>query len=277
MLRCGRIRYTNDLPIYAAFDAGAVTFPGVLHADVPTRLNDMLLAGELDVSPMSAFAYAANAEQLVLLPDLCIGARSEVISVVLASQTPLSLLDGADVFVTGESATGRNLLRVLLERRYGVRPRYVEDAQPLERARHGLPALLIGDTAIDAIAQLPEENVYDLGSLWHEWTHEQTVFAVWVARRDAYERDPEAVRACMHALTDAYTWGRAHIDQVVAAAQRVAVRSPGFYENYFAKLNFAFHAAAQSGFAAYCRELLAIGAITSLPSALPEVIGVVSR
>ena len=23
-LRCGRIEYTNDLPIYAAFDAGAI-------------------------------------------------------------------------------------------------------------------------------------------------------------------------------------------------------------------------------------------------------------
>ena len=55
-LRCGRIQYTNDLPIYAAFDAGAIEYPGTLHADVPARLNAMLLGGELDLSPISAFA-----------------------------------------------------------------------------------------------------------------------------------------------------------------------------------------------------------------------------
>lgn len=276
-LRCGRIVYTNDLPIYAAFDVGAIAYPGELHADVPARLNAMLLGGELDLSPISAFAWAKHADELVLLPDLCIGARDEVVSVVLVSQTPPALLDGAEIFVTKESASGRNLLRVLLERHYGVTPRYVEDAAPLERARAGEPALLIGDSAIDAIERMPSESVYDLGRIWHEWTGLQTVFAVWAARRDAYERDPEAVRACMHALTDAYTWSRSHMHDVIAIAQRSHPRPNGFYERYYGKLNFTFHSAAQSGLAAYCRELHAIGAIASVPSSLPEVIGVVSR
>ena len=35
VLRAGRINYTNDLPIYCAFDEGAVAFPGALVADVP--------------------------------------------------------------------------------------------------------------------------------------------------------------------------------------------------------------------------------------------------
>ena len=68
MLRCGRIRYTNDLPVYAAFDAGAIEYPGTLHADVPSRLNAMLVDGELDLSPISAFAWAQHSTELVLLP-----------------------------------------------------------------------------------------------------------------------------------------------------------------------------------------------------------------
>ena len=87
----------------------------------------MLVAGELDLSPISAFAWARNAEQLVLLPDLCIGARDEVVSVVLVSAVPPALLDGATIYVTRESASGRNLLRVMLERRYGVHPAYVDE------------------------------------------------------------------------------------------------------------------------------------------------------
>jgi chorismate dehydratase len=277
MLRGGRIIYTNDLPIYAAFDAGAIVYPGSLYADVPSRLNAMLVGGELDLSPISAVEWARHCDELVLLPDLCIGARDRVISVVLVSATPPALLDGAVVYVTGESATGRSLLRVILERRYGVAPTYVVEANPLERARRGDPTLLIGDAAIDAIEAFPAQRVYDLGKLWHEWTGEQTVFAVWAARRSAYERDPEGIRACMHALTDAYTWSRANMESVVAAAQRHVPREAGFYESYFGNLNFTFHSAAQNGLAAFCRELFAVGAIVTIPSPLPEVIGVLSR
>ncbi|MDP9111126.1 MAG: menaquinone biosynthesis protein [Candidatus Eremiobacteraeota bacterium] len=273
-LRSGRIRYTNDLPVYAAFDAGAIEYPGTLHADVPARLNAMMESCELDLGPMSAYAYARNAAKYVLLPDLCIGARDEVISVVLVSHVPPALLNGERIAVTSESASGRSLLRVLLERRYGVNAAYVEDADPLQRAREGKPALLIGDAAIDALLELPSENVYDLGRLWHDWTGEQTVFAVWVARRAVYERDPQSVRACLHALTDAYSWARGNMDVVVRAASAQRARPAGFYERYYAKLNFTFHSAAQSGLAAFFRELHAISDLDSLPPFVPEVIGV---
>ena len=271
-LRCGRIKYTNDLPIYAAFDAGAIEYPGTLHADTPAHLNAMLLRGELDVSPISAFTWAANSRELVLLPDLCIGARDEVVSVVLVSQTPPAMLDGRTIYVSEESASGRNLLRVILERRYGIHPTYVDEPQSLDQALRGEPSLLIGDAAIDAIERFPADNVYDLGKLWHEWTGRQIVFAVWAARREIVESDAAAVAACMHALTDAYTWSRSHMEDVVARAQRVIARPPGFYTSYYGKLNFMLHAAAQNGLAAFCRELVAIGAISSMPL-LPEAAG----
>ena len=272
-LRCGRIKYTNDLPIYAAFDAGAIEYPGALHADVPARLNAMVLNGELDMSPVSAFAWAANPDRLVLLPDLCIGAREEVVSVVLVSSVPPSRLGGARVFVSAESASGRYLLRIILERRYGVRPNYAEERRPFARAAAGDPTLLIGDAAIDAIERFPGEMVYDLGRLWHEWSGHQTVFAVWAARRDAYESDPAPFHACMHALTDAYTWSRSHGPEVVALAQRTIARPAGFYECYYGKLNFMFHAAARNGLAAYCRELVEIGAIAEVPAQMREAAG----
>jgi chorismate dehydratase len=277
MLRCGRISYTNDLPIYSAFDAGAVTFPGSLRADVPARLNALLLGGELDLGPISAYEWAKHAGELVLLPDLCIGARAEVVSVVLVSATPPGLLADVPVYLTRESATGRNLVRVILERRYGVAPAYLEEAHPLERARSGAAVLLIGDAAIDAVETFPAEHVYDLGRLWHEWTGADSVFAVWTARRDVYEREPYGTRACMRAFADAYAWSRAHMNQVVASAERTIPRPSGFYESYYAKLNYTFDAAAQSGLAAFCRELNAIGAIDAVPSTVPEVIDAVAR
>lgn len=274
MLRSSRMRYVNDLPIYAAFDAGEIDYPGTLVADVPARLNAMMRDGDLDMGPVSAFEYAVDAGRYALLPDLCIGAREEIVSVLLISSMPPALLNGANVYTTTESASGRNLLRILLERRYGVQARFVEVDDPLVHARKGEPAMVIGDGAIDAAFEFPSEQVYDLGSLWRDWTGEQSVTAVWVARRDVFEGRLDEVRACLHALTDAYSWGRANRDRVIDMAQQVKPRPAGFYEIYYGKLNFTFHSAAQRGLAAYCRELQAIGAIQSLPLVTPEVIGV---
>jgi len=277
MLRCGRIAYTNVLPVYAAIDEGTIAHPGSLHAGVPARLNAMLLSGELDMGPLSAFEWAKHAGDLVLLPGLCIGARAEVVSVVLVSAVPPSLLDGKTVYVTDDSATGRNLLRTILERRYGVLPEYAAESRPLERARAGEPTLLIGDAAISAAGAVPPESIYDLGRLWHEWTGEEMVFAVWAARRDAYERDPAGVRDCVRALSDARAWSLAHPERVVALAQRTIPRASGFYEMYYEKLNFTFDASAQRGLTAFCRELRAIGAIDASPSCAPEQLDAVAR
>ncbi len=274
MLRSSRMRYVNDLPIYGAFDAGAVAYPGTLVADVPARLNVMMREGELDMGPVSAFEYASHAQHYALLPDLCIGARDEIVSVLLVSTLPPALLDGAKIATTAESASGKSLLRVLLERRYGVDARFVDVEEPLEYARAGTPVLVIGDTAIDAAFQFPSEHVYDLGALWRAWTGEQSVTAVWVARREVLQTRVEEVRDCLHALTDAYSWGRANRDRVIALAQSLKPRPPGFYEIYYGRLNFTFHSAAQRGLGRYCRELCEVGAIARMPAVVPEVVGV---
>lgn len=264
----------NDLPIFAGVDEGAVQYPGTLVAGVPSLLNAMMRAGELDMGPVSAFEYACAPDRYALLPDLCIGAREELVSVLLISTLPPGLLEGAKIATTPESASGRNLLRVLLERRYGVRAAFFESEDPLEEARRGEPAMVIGDAAIDATFEFPSEHVYDLGALWRDWTGEQSVTAVWVARREIYERRLDEVRECLHALTDSYSWGRANPDRVIGRAQQCKSRPAGFYEIYYGKLNFTFHSAAQRGLAAYCRELAAAGAIETIPNVTPEVIGV---
>src|SRR3954467_8515033 len=46
---------------------------------VPTDLNARLLAGDLDIAPISSIEYARNADRLRLLPRLCpgpVGARA---------------------------------------------------------------------------------------------------------------------------------------------------------------------------------------------------------
>jgi len=275
-LRCGRISYTNDLPLFAAFDEGVLDYPGTLHSDVPTRLNTMLVSGELDLGPISALAFAKHADRLTPVGDLCIGAHDEVLSVILVSRTPPTALGGAPIAVTDESASGAGLLRVLLERRYGVFAQYQRSADPLARARAGEPALLIGDHAIDARFTFARENIYDLGRLWREWTGEQTVFAVWAARKDIALERAEEVDACVRAMMAARAWGRSHLGRVAALAQHVSPRPAGFYESYYAALTFTLDPDAQRGLSRYWRELVAIGEIDRVPELALETSGVAS-
>jgi chorismate dehydratase len=271
VLRAGRISYTNDLPIYCAFDAGAVEFPGELVADVPTSLNAQLLDGRLDISPISAHFYARHADRLALLPDLCIGSRDQVWSVTLVSPLPPERLAGCPIAVTTESASGRNLLRVLLERRYRVRAEFVDDPDPLIAAAAGRPALLIGDPAIDAQRAVVPEHVYDLGSLWHEWTGLDMVYAVWAVRREVLASDEHLVAAALEALRAARAWGAANPQRVIAAAQATRARSSGFYAAYYRTLNFDFDARAQAGLARLIAESIAAGTLERACSVEPEV------
>jgi chorismate dehydratase len=266
MLRSGRIAYTNDLPIYTAFDAGAVRFPGSFTADVPARLNSMLLENRLDLSPISAFFYARHADAFALLPDLCIGSRREVWSVILVSAKPLEALAGATISVTTESASGRNLLRVLLEGQYGIRADFVETDDPLAAVRRGEPTLLIGDRAIDAQLECMPERIHDLGMLWSAWTGTDMVYAVWAVQRKALASDPQAVADALEALRKARAWGVANGERVAVAAQMKKPRPAGFYASYYETLNFTFDERARAGFARYCAELHAIGALSFLPS-----------
>ena len=61
-----------------------------LTKDTPDRLNDMLVAGELDIGPISLVEYLRHADDLVLLPDVAVGSDGPVLSVNLVSQVPLA-------------------------------------------------------------------------------------------------------------------------------------------------------------------------------------------
>ena len=91
----GHIQFLNCLPIYWGLVRAGALLDVELTKDTPDHLNDMLVAGELDIGPISLVEYLRNADELVLLPDIAIGSDGPVLSVDLVSQVPLAELDGA--------------------------------------------------------------------------------------------------------------------------------------------------------------------------------------
>ena len=85
--------------------------------------------------------------------------------------------------MTAQSRTSVNLLRILLEQRFGVRPEYADGAY-----REGDDAcLLIGDQALEENERHRFPYDYDLGTLWQEWQEVPFVFGAWIISKSALE------------------------------------------------------------------------------------------
>src|SRR5579863_5790428 len=110
VVRVGRIPYVNCYPVYGAIDRGIVPLEATVVDGVPTALNRMMAAGNLDVSVVSAVEYARDAERYLLLPDLAISCDGPVQSVMLFAKRPAEDLGGRRVLVSRSSMTSAALL-----------------------------------------------------------------------------------------------------------------------------------------------------------------------
>jgi len=184
-VRVGHIEFLNCYPLYYGLERGThehalfELVPGV-----PTDLNRMLAAGTVDFGPISSIAYAQNHRLLALSRHLSISSRGAVDSIQLICRRPIEELES--VALTPQSATSVVLLKTLLRLRYGREVDFVELRRPVEEQLTLSDAvLLIGDQGLEAMYfPLRGFRLYDLGTLWHEWTGLPMVYAVWAARVD---------------------------------------------------------------------------------------------
>jgi chorismate dehydratase len=262
-MRLGRIGYINCYPVYGAIDRGAVAVPAELVTGTPAELNDLLVAGELDVSVISAIEYARHAKDLVLLPELAISCDGPVQSVALFSKVPPTALDRATVLVTASSRTSVTLLELLCREVWKVRPRFAQaraeasDLDALARLPHEA-VLVIGDPALLLAARGTYAHRVDLGDAWKRWTGLPFVFAVWAARRDA---NAAGVRAVHDALLVARAWGLGHLDLLAETAARATGVPVGDCRSYFAGLDYALGYKHLAGLTDFFRRLAAQGIV----------------
>jgi chorismate dehydratase len=187
-LRVGRIPFLVCAPYFHASLGG---LPGVSFTDGPPRaLNALLASGAIDAAPSSSFEYARNPEAYLLIPGLCTSGRGEVKSVLLFSREPWENLAGKRVALSPDSETSNALVRVLSRFRFGVEPDFLPGNSPDVVARAA-----IGDAALREAAAGVWPYRYDLARVWTEWRGTALPFGLWILRRDAARRAPEAVAA----------------------------------------------------------------------------------
>jgi chorismate dehydratase len=262
-MRLGRIAYVNCYPVYTAMDRGVVACPATVVTGTPAELNDRLADGRLEVSVISAVAYAQHAASLELLPDLAISSDGPVRSVLLFSRRPPEQLAGRRVLVSTSSRTSVLLLDLLAHERWNAPVELVgAPAEPGDLDRLAdIPheaVLVIGDAALLLGDRHTYPHVVDLGQAWKEWTGLPFVFAVWAARRDA---DRAAVREVHRTLLASRTWGLAHLDDLAALAeQRTGVDRRACVE-YLSGLDYGLSHRHLAGLTDFLRRLAARGAV----------------
>jgi len=241
-LRLGRIGYVNMAPVFYRLDYDVEEIVGV-----PTELNRMLLDGEVDVAPISSIEYARNAEQLRLLPRLCVSSEGAVDSIQLVTREPLGRV--RSVAVTPESATSVVLTKVLLPQ-----AEHVPLGEPAEAT------LLIGDAALKSAFEDPTPH-YDLGKLWLERTGLPMVFAVWAAP----DHLADELAELEHALVSSVKRARAEPEKLAHEASACYGYPPGFLARYFEKLRYSFGPRERAGFYTFLEMARDVGELEHVP------------
>ena len=239
--RVGHIDFLNGLPLYDGLVRSGALLDVRLRRETPDRLSDLLLAGDLDIGPVSLVPALQHCEELVVLPGLAVGSDGPVLSVVLVSTVPVEELDGRRVALGSTSRTSVLLARLLLEQHHGVVPTYEVMPPDLPAMlRSADAAVLIGDPALRATYEAPGQglHVVDLGAAWREWTGLPMVFAVWAARRDYAERHPDLVAAVQRSFVASLRESLERVDEVAERAARFEPFDAATLATYFGALDF---------------------------------------
>jgi chorismate dehydratase len=242
VVRLGRISYVNMAPVFYRLAADVREVQGV-----PTELNRRLLAGEIDVAPISSIEYARHADRLRLLPRLCVGSEGAVDSIQLVSRKPLEQV--RSVAVTPESATSVVLTKVLLPEAEHVPLGHEADAK-----------LLIGDAALQSAFEDPTPH-HDLGRLWLERTGLPMVFAVWACP----EPVPAGLAELEAALLSSVRLARAEPEQLAHEASARYGYPAGFLARYFEKLRYRFGPRERAGLMTFLELAHDAGELDEVP------------
>src|SRR5438045_4716392 len=216
-------------------------------AGVPTELNAKLLAGEIDLAPISSIEYARHADRLRILPRLCVSSEGAVDSIQLVSRVPLERV--RTVAVTPESATSVVLTKVLLP-----------EASHVPLGEEADAKLLIGDAALRSAFEDPTPH-HDLGRLWQVRTGLPMVFAVWACREGVGEGLAELERAHLRSLALA----RSEPEHLARRAAEQYGWPAGFLARYFEKLRYHFGPREQQGMMRFFELAHLAGELPAVP------------
>lgn len=208
------VSYSNTWPfLYGIehYDDAKKIFNPII--DFPAQCAQRVISGGINLGliPVGALLSLNSCK---IITDFCIGANSQVATVKLFSNVPIS--DAKTIVLDYQSITSVFLAKILVTYFWRLKvdfellmPQHDVGSIPLESA-----VLIIGDRCF----QLDKQYQYsiDLAQEWNKFTGLPFTFAVWVAKSSV----PDST---IGILQSALKWGIANIDKAVEHYNRAAI------------------------------------------------------
>src|SRR5437667_3285378 len=140
--------YLNTAPLIWSFIHGAQRDAVDLFTDTaPARCAEMLERGEVDAALVPVIEYQ-RMQEILLVPDVCVGSKSAVRSVVLVTRRN-NLKKVERVALDESSRTSVALVQIVFREFLGFEPEWISAAPDLRSMlAHADAALIIGDPAM---------------------------------------------------------------------------------------------------------------------------------
>lgn len=200
--------YLNTAPLIWSFIHGSQRDAVELFTDTaPARCAEMLADDEVDIALVPVIEYQ-RIPGIAIIPDVCVGSRSAVRSVVLVTRRN-NLKKVERVALDDSSRTSAALVKIIFREFLGFEPEWQTSHPDLKSMLiQADAALIIGDPAM----KIPRDQfrVFDLATLWHEFTGFGFVFAMWMARKASVEK------VGLVDFARASDEGLAHLDEISA-------------------------------------------------------------
>jgi len=178
--------YLNSAPLIWSFLHGTKRGTVDFIDAVPARCAQLLSEEEVDAALIPVIEYQ-RIPGGALVPDVCVGSQREVLSVVLvAKDTPLT--DIRTVALDESSRTSATLVKVIFREFLRREPEWATTSPNLdEMLDRNDAALIIGDPGMT----FPRTGlkVWDMASLWRNYTGFGFVFAMWMVRDGGVDVD----------------------------------------------------------------------------------------
>ncbi|HWR41836.1 menaquinone biosynthesis protein [Sporomusa sp.] len=268
-VRLGHIDFINCLPLAYGLRQGGLGQGLDIVAGPPSMLNQLILEGQLDVSPVSSIIYANNCDKFLILPDVSISANGFLQSILLVSKRPINELKGARVALTAKSATSHTLLKIIMENAYHVTPEYFVSSatRQTEALTEAEAVLFIGDDALYTYHnQATGYYYYDMGQEWRKLTGQAMVYALWVVRREFAAEQPGLLRTVYERVAGGFAHG---LNNLLTAANTLDSKAPFNTEQittYLQLLNYQLTPDQQAALVTYYKLAYGLRLIEHVPS-----------
>jgi chorismate dehydratase len=187
VLRIGKISFVNLFPIYYSIQRSYDCRSFEFISGVPSKLNQLVRSGAIDLSPSSSIEYLRHPSLYTLINSHSISSTGAVGSINLFSRVALEALNGEEILTTSQSETSVVLLNIILKKFYALDFSLTPTSKKLTEALTTHKAyLLIGDNALIEAQKGHDLSIYDLGHLWNHFTGLPFVYALWIANKNCF-------------------------------------------------------------------------------------------